>query len=112
MKKEMLRKEIEGLNDRYEEIKEEINSEKAQGNLSKLYNLRNEFDTNFDYFFDDKDLRKKYNDWNYEAESIMFEKSNRDLLEELDEEDLKSYIEFYNNYISQLEDKLNELQEA
>lgn len=112
MKKEMLRKEIEGLNERYEELKEKINSEKAQGNLSKLYNLRNEFDTNFDSFFDNADLRKKYNDWNYEENSIIFEKSNTDLLEELDEEDLKSYIEFYNNHISQLEDKLNELQEV
>lgn len=111
MNKESLRKEIKSLNQQYEDIKDEIYLEKANGNLSKLYNLRNEFDTNFDIFFDDKELRKKYNDWNYEENCISFEKSNMDLLEELDEEDLREYVDFLQNYIGLLEDKLNELKE-
>ena len=58
-----LRIKIEELNKQYEELKDEINGIKAGGSLSKLYNLMNEFDETFDQFFDDEELRKKYNDW-------------------------------------------------
>lgn len=101
---------IEELNVEYEEVKERINVIKADGNLSKLYNLRNEFDEAFDKFFDNEELRKKYNDWNHEENEILFEKSNSDLLNELDAGDLESYIEFYKNYIGQLKDDLAELE--
>lgn len=110
MKKNELRLKLEELHKNYEDIKNKINLEKANGSLSKLYNLREEFDENFDIFFDDEDLRKKYNDYDHEEEIILFEKSNTELLEELDEEDLNGYIEFYGSYISALDDELNELQ--
>ena len=109
MKKELLKNEIEKLNGKYENLMNEINLEKAQGNLSKLYNLNTSFDETFDQFFDDLELRKKYNDYDFEENCIIFDKTSVNLLEEFDEEDLKRYIEFYNNYISQLEDELNEL---
>lgn len=96
------------LNEKYEKLIDVMNHEKAQGSLSKLFNLRQTFDETFDQFFDNEDLRKKYDDWDYEEDCIKMEKSNSDLLEELDEEDLKSYIEFYENYIGELEDELNE----
>lgn len=104
-----LRKDVEKLNKQYEDIKDQININKAKGNLSKLCNLREEFDETFDYFFDDKNLRKKYNDWDYDNNCIMFEKSNTDLLKELDEKDLSNYIVFYKEYIEQLEDELTEI---
>lgn len=109
--KEMLKNKIKELDNKYEDLKHEINLEKAQGNLSKLYNLNTTFDETFDSFFDDVELRKKYNDYDFEEDCIIFDKTSVNLLEEFDETDLKSYIEFYNNYISQLEDELNELRE-
>lgn len=107
--KENLFKEIKELDEKYFNLKDKINCEKAQGNLSKLYNLKCEFDETFDQFFDDVELRKKYNDWDYEEDCIKFEKSNDDLLEELDEEDLKKYIDFFKDYILELEEELDEL---
>ena len=107
---ENLKKNIKELNNEYEEVKEKINVLKANGNLSKLYNLREEFDETFDTFFDDIDIRKKYNDYDYENECIKFEKSNNDILEELDKNDLENYIEFYINYIGVLDDELIDLE--
>lgn len=109
--KDSLMKDIEAFNERYEDLKDKINIIKADGNLSKLCNLRTEFDETFDQFFDDKDLRKKYNDWDYDNECVKYEKSNADLLNELDEKDLREYIEFYKDYIGSLEDELRELKE-
>lgn len=104
-----LMKEVLMLNKKYKLLIGKINFKKAQGNLSTLYNLNTEFNETFDKFFDNEELRKKYNDWNYEENCIKFNKSNNDLLEELDEKDLEQYIEFYENYIEDLEDELNEL---
>lgn len=106
-----LRIKIEELNKQYEELKDEINGIKAGGSLSKLYNLMNEFDETFDQFFDDEELRKKYNDWDYEEECIKFDKGNSKLLEELDNEDLENYINFFENYIGQLKDELMNLED-
>lgn len=106
-----LRIKIEELNKQYEELKDEINGIKAGGSLSKLYNLTNEFDETFDQFFDDEELRKKYNDWDYEEECIKFDKGNSELLEELDNEDLENYINFFENYIGQLKDELMNLED-
>ena len=105
-----LRVKVEELNIQYEELKEEISRKKANGNLSKLCNLRQEFNETFDQFFDDIELRKKYNDYDFEEECIMFEKSNADLIEEFDYEDLEYYIEFYISYIEELEEELIELE--
>ena len=111
MKKELM-SQVEILNTQYEELMDQINHEKAKGDLGKLYNLKTKFDETFDQFFDNEELRKKYNDWDYEENCMKLEKSNRDLLEELDEEDLKEYIEFYKGYIEQLEEELSNLKRS
>lgn len=105
-----LRIKVEELNKKYEEVKDEINGIKADGSLSKLCNLMQEFDETFDQFFDDEELRKKYNAWDYEEDCPDYNKDNADLLEELDKEDLEAYIDFYTNYIEQLEEQLYNLQ--
>ena len=105
-----LRVKVEELNKKYEEVKDEINGIKADGSLSKLCNLMQEFDETFDQFFDDEELRKKYNAWDYEEDCPEYNKDNADLLEELDKEDLEAYIDFYTNYIEQLEEQLYNLQ--
>jgi hypothetical protein len=106
-----LMEKVLNLNEKYEELMDATNQEKAQGMLSKLFDLKRTFDETFDHFFDNENLRKKYDDWDYEEDCIRMEKSNNDLLKELDEKDLKSYIDFYENYISELEDELNELRD-
>lgn len=95
----------------YEEIKDNINLEKANGNLSKLVNLRAEFDETFDIFFDDKELRLKYNAWSREEDTINTDFSNTDLENMLDDEDIEKLCEFYNSYISDLEFELQELED-
>jgi len=107
---EVLMDKIEELNKKYEDLTHEINLEKAHGDLGKLANLQGEFDTTFDYFFDSKEIAEKYGDWDEEEGCRVMEKSNMDILEELDEKDLLNYIEFYQEYIGRLEDELMELQ--
>jgi hypothetical protein len=97
------------LKEKYEEVMDERNILKADGSLSKLANLRGEFDETFDYFFDSKQLRKKYDAWNDEEDCINFDITNTDLEEMLKEEDLQNLVEFYKNYIGSLEDEINEL---
>ena len=110
LKKELTNK-LDTLKIQYDNLYNEIIYIKANGNLSKLCTLRGMFDESFDTFFDDEGLRKKYNDWNYENDCILFEKTNSDLEEELDKKDLKKYIEFYKDCIDILNDKINELKE-
>ena len=107
-----VREEIKSLDARYEEIREKLNVAKANGDLSKLYNLREEFDESFDQFFDEEDLRRKYDDWDEEEQQPLFNESNTTLLEKLDEEDLEAYIEFYEEVLGYTEDELNELLEG
>lgn len=105
-----MRTKLTELNARYNEIVEEINTTKAAGDLSKLCNLRSEFDETFDTFFDRKELRLKYNGWDLEEDVADFNaESNTSLEEKLDDEDLKDLITFYENYIGRLEDELSEL---
>ena len=106
---EVLRDKIEELNKKYEDLTHEINLEKAHGDLGKLANLQGEFDTTLDYFFDSKEISKKYGNWDEEEGRRALEKSNGDILDELDEDDLMSYIEFYQEYLERLEDELLEL---
>lgn len=105
---EELRMKIEELSKKHLDLQDEIIMIKANGDLAKLFNLREQakFDENIDTFFDDPELRKKYNDWDYENDCIKFEKTNQNLLQELDKEDLEKYIKFYERYISTLEDEL------
>ena len=97
------------LKAKYEEVKEKIDKEKANRDLGKLVNLRQKFDETFDNFFDDEDLRKKYNAWNNEENEPNFDISNRDLEEMLSAEDVTALCDFYTNYIEELEDELRDL---
>ena len=106
----LLREKLEGLKRKYEEVVDEINVLKADGNLAKLCNLRDAFDETFDYFFDNKEIAQKYSDWDEEDGKRLLDKSNGDIEEELDEQDLKELITFYENYIGELEDQLIDLQ--
>lgn len=92
----------------YENLREEVNVLKASGSISKLINLRNEFDESFDAFFDDKDLRKKYDAWDEDENCINFEISNTMLEEMLDNEDIINLIAFYDNLIYELEEEKKE----
>lgn len=104
-----MREEIKGLDVKYERIIEKLNTAKADGNMSALYNLRTAFDESFDEFFDDEDLRRKYGGWDEEEQQPLFNETNTSLLEMLDDEDLEDYIDFYEELIEQTEDELNEL---
>lgn len=78
-----------------------MNLIKCNGSLSKLCNLRSEFDETFDAFFDKKELRIKYDDWDYKNNYPLFEKSNMDLfhlLDETDLTDLSNFIVCFNTY--------------
>lgn len=105
-----LRGKLEGLKRKYETVLDEINVLKANGNLAKLCNLRDKFDETFDSFFDDEAIAKKYGDWNEEEERRLCDKSNGDIEEELDEQNLSELVKFYENYIGELEDQLIDLQ--
>ena len=104
-----LKTKLTQLKEKYELLMDEKNILKADGSLSKLANLRSEFDETFDYFFDNEQLRRKYDAWNDEEDCINFDITNTDLEEMLKEEDLKSLVEFYENSIGSLEDEINEL---
>lgn len=107
MLKENLNKVISVLDKKYKKVLEELNHLKADGSLSKLYNLKTTFDETFDYFFDDEDLRKKYNDWDCEEDRMLLEKTNEELLNELDEKDLEKYMKFYREYIDEMKCEVN-----
>jgi hypothetical protein len=99
-----LRTKIEELKKVYADRKDEIFLQKADGNLSKLCNLRSEFDETFDLFFDNEELRKKYDAWNIEEGTINFDITNSDLEITLDDEDAEKYINFLNKAIDNLEE--------
>ncbi len=89
---------------KYENIRDEIFLVRACGDLSKLCNLRNEFDETFDYFFDQAELRKKYNAWDFEENQINTDITNADLSNMLDDDDKLKYLKY-------IEDRINILQE-
>lgn len=98
------------LKQKYVDVLDDIHTEKADGNLAKLCNLRDKFDETFDTFFDREELRVKYtNAWNSENDEPNFDISNGDLEEMLNSEDLQELITFYEGYISDLEDELIDL---
>lgn len=108
--KDELRKEIEKLQERYSSLADDICVEKAEGSLDKLYNLREETDRTFDIFFDSEDIRKKYNDYyDVENECSLFDKSNKELVNEFDEKDLKDYAEFLQSCIKDKKEELRNL---
>ncbi len=89
---------------KYENIRDEIFLVRACGGLSKLCNYRNEFDETFDYFFDQAELRKKYNSWDFEENQINTDITNADLSNMLDDDDKLKYLKY-------IEDRINILQE-
>ena len=106
-----MRKKLDELKKKYDDIYDDICVFNANGNLGKLCNLRDKFDESFDSFFDREELRRKYNAWDDEDNCPKTEYCNRDLEDALDNVDLKDLISFYENCIGRLEDELNELQD-
>jgi len=104
-----LRNELEVLKGKYTKLRDEKIEILADSNMSKLMNLLNEFDDTFDTFFDQEDLRKKYNDYDFENEEIIFEKGQITLEEQLDDIDLQQLIICYENSIGILQDEIDEL---
>jgi hypothetical protein len=102
-----LRKRLEQLKIDYIEVIDDLNVQKANGSLSELCNLRTAFDVTFDAFFDSEDIARKY-DWNQEEDGRAFVLSNDDIEQLLNDEELQSLIDFYENYIGRLEDELVE----
>lgn len=90
-----------------EELSDRAYVQEADGNLSKLCNLREQNDILVDdEFFDGEDIAEKY-DWNYEAECRAYEKSNAEIRSMLDENDKKAYIEYMRDCIGNQVDYLN-----
>lgn len=104
-----LKVRLEGLKKKYEAVMDAINILKADGDLAKLRNLRDIFDETFDSFFDDEAIAKKYGDWDGEEERRLCDKSNGDIEEELDEQNLSELVKFYENYIGELTDEFVDL---
>jgi hypothetical protein len=97
LEKIQLYKELTKLKEKYLNVYDDLCIKKADGELSKLCNLRDQFDETFDQFFDQEEIRKKYN----------CVESNEELETMFDNEDLQELINFYKNYIGELEDELN-----
>jgi len=105
-----MRNELKKVKQKYFDMKDEVNVTKANGNLARLCNLRDAFDETFDGFFDQRELREKYNAWDEEHNRPNFDITAATLEEQLDDEDIKALIEFYEIYICNLEEELIELQ--
>lgn len=80
----------------------------AGENLSKLCNMRSEFDETFDSFFDDKNLRTKYNAWDADDNCPDYNFSNADMENMLDDADIKDFIDFVNTASGVIEDWISE----
>jgi len=101
--------ELNQLKEKYDALKRNINIEKAGGDLARLCNLNTEFDETFDVFFDQDQLRKKYDSWDTEEDCPLITLSNDEMLSLLDEQDLQSYINFFKSYFDELEAELDNL---
>lgn len=106
-----LKARIDELMNEYEEAYDDLNHKKANGNLGKLINLREEFDTVFDTFFDQEEIRKNHDDWDYEEEMPLLEKSSVDIISQFSDEEAAQYIEFLENYIGEINDEIAEIKE-
>ena len=104
-----LRIKIDMLKEEFKSLREDKIEIKVDGNINKLMELNNEFNDTEDNFFDQEDLRKKYNDYDFENEEIIFEKGQITLEEQLDDIDLQQLIICYENSISILQDEIDEL---
>lgn len=90
-----------------EELTDRAYIEKADGNLSKLYNLREQSSTLVDdEFFDSEDIAEKY-DWDYENECRAYNKSNTEIRDMLGENDKKAYVDYLRDCIGCEFDYLN-----
>ena len=90
-----------------EELSDRAYVQEADGNLSKLYNLREQNNSLVDdEFFDNEDIAEKY-DWDYENECRAYNKSNAEIRDMLDEGDKKAYIAHMKDCICIQVDYLN-----
>ena len=82
-----------------EELTDRAYIEEANGNLSKLFNLREQNDVLFDDdFFANKNIAEKY-DWDYENECRAYQKSNAEIRSMLDENDKNAYVNYLKDCI-------------
>lgn len=90
-----------------EELSDRAYVQEADGNLSKLYNLREQSSSLVDdEFFDSEDIAEKY-DWDYENECRAYNKSNTEIRDMLDENDKKAYVDYLRDCIGYQLDYLN-----
>lgn len=90
-----------------EELSDRAYMQDADGNLSKLYNLREQSSTLVDdEFFDNENIAEKY-DWDYENECRAYNKSNTEIRDMLDENDKKVYVNYLRDCIGCEFDYLN-----
>ena len=88
------------LNEKYYAIKAQLARKEAKGKIESYTKIFERFDNGFNYFFDADEIRSKYD--------ANFEKSNSELLQELDKKDYKKFIDFYKEYIEYLEQEIEE----
>jgi hypothetical protein len=82
-----------------------LESTKLRKELNKL--KKKCININTDKFFNEEEIRIKYNDFDIVNCIIPYELSNAELESMLDNEDLKELIKFYEDYISELEEDNN-----
>lgn len=105
IEKQKLRNIIEEIMTEYNNLRDKLILEKANGDLAKLCNLRDEFDETFDPFFDDKELRIKYDSWDDKENNPDYYISNTDLETMLDCKDLETYILYIKEQIGLLKER-------
>lgn len=107
-------KKFEILKDRYQNLRDKLHLKQAKDNLATLINLRNEFDTSFDSFFDRKELREKYeinyqNAWDTTTNEPNFDVTQTDIESNFLEEDEKEYEKFLQHLIDEIHEELRRI---
>lgn len=92
---------IKELDNEYSELRDRLCIKKADGDLARLANLREEFDDRLDGFFDNPIIRIQYGDFDNEL-------SNAELLAMMDDEDTMEYIDFYKDYLTEIKAELSD----
>jgi hypothetical protein len=104
-----LKEKIDLLMLKYEDVREKEYFMRHFDNLANRVNYSCEFDETFDLFYDNKELRLKYNAWDIEQDCIDFDVTNTDLRSLLDEEDQTKLAEFIENRIGYMQDHIEDM---
>lgn len=92
--------QLKELNEKYYIVKAQLARQEAKSKVGSYAEIFERFDNGFNYFFDADEIRSKYDE--------NFEKSNVELLQELDKKDYKKFIDFLKEYIEYLEKEIEE----